>query len=152
LLVAGAPGDARKCQGVACGVDVGIGIGIGFWCHRIPIPIPIPTTFTGDCIFEAVPHAPMAHPVTHENVEAARRPFLSNYCCPGALLGAPTLLAIFEAVSHALKGVPGDALKCHYLHVARLSRLHILMSQVSNFAFLDVRRGTFGRETVFSEQ
>ena len=47
---------------------------------------------------------------------------------------------------------PGDALKCHYLHVARLSRLHILMSQVSNFAFLDVRRGTFGRETVFSEQ
>jgi hypothetical protein len=48
-------------------------------------------------IFEAVPHAPMAHPVTHENVEAARKPFLSNYCYPGALLGAPTLLAIFEA-------------------------------------------------------
>jgi hypothetical protein len=37
----------------------------------------------------------MAHPVTHENVEAARKPFLSNYCYPGALLGAPTLLAIF---------------------------------------------------------
>jgi hypothetical protein len=49
-------------------------------------------------IFEAVSYAPMAHPVTHENVEAARKPFLSNYCYPGALLGAPTLLAIFGTV------------------------------------------------------
>ena len=40
----------------------------------------------------------VAHPVTHENVEAARKPFLSNYCYPGALLGAPTLLAIFGTV------------------------------------------------------
>jgi hypothetical protein len=37
----------------------------------------------------------MAHPVTHENVEAARKPFLSNYCYPGA----PTLLAIFGTES-----------------------------------------------------
>jgi hypothetical protein len=36
--------------------------------------------------------------VTHENVEAARKPFLSNYCYPGALLGAPTLLGIFGTV------------------------------------------------------
>jgi hypothetical protein len=34
---------------------------------------------TGNCIFEAVPHAPMAHPVTHENVGAAGRPPVSLF-------------------------------------------------------------------------
>ena len=56
----------------------------------------------------------MAHPVTHENVEAARKPFLSNYCYPGALLGAPTLLAIFEAVSHAPMAHPVTQKNCEH--------------------------------------
>jgi hypothetical protein len=48
----------------------------------IAIAMPIPNAFGNHSIFEAVPHAPVAHPVTHENAATNfRARIITNLIC-----------------------------------------------------------------------